>query len=104
MARRVLICAVQATPLALPRRSAHEDSLTSTPTAGRVLLVDDDPLVCELLVRMLSKQGFAVSTDASAEEALERLAHEDFDVILTDMNMTGLDGLKFTERILAQRS
>jgi two-component system response regulator HydG len=69
-----------------------------------VLLVDDDPLVCQLLVRTLEKQGFTVTTDSSAEEALERLSAEDFDVVLTDMNMAGLDGLKFTERILAQRS
>ncbi len=78
--------------------------MTQPDIQGRVLLVDDDPLICQLLERTLTKQGFTVTSEGSAEDALERLTGEDFDVVLTDINMAGLDGLAFTERILAQRS
>ncbi len=69
-----------------------------------MLLVDDDPLICELLERDLSKLGHTVVSVGSAEDGLERLTTEDFDVILTDLYLTGLDGIAFTERILAQRA
>ena len=79
-------------------------TVTELNAKGRVLLVDDDPLLCEFLERALAKLGFAVVSEGSAEDALERLTTEDFDVVVSDLNMAGLDGLAFTERVLAQRA
>jgi two-component system response regulator HydG len=78
--------------------------LTDIISKGRVLLVDDDPLICQFLERLLGKQGFSVFSENSAEDALERLPVEDFDVVLSDLNMAGLDGLAFTERVLQHRA
>ncbi len=71
---------------------------------GTALLVDDDPLIIEFLEHALTKQGYRVVSESSAEDALERLVTEDFDVVVSDLNMGGLDGLAFTERVLAQRA
>ncbi|MHB8877419.1 MAG: sigma-54-dependent transcriptional regulator, partial [Myxococcaceae bacterium] len=77
--------------------------MTDTPKA-RVLLVDDDVQLCEFLEQALSRQGLTVVTDNSPLDALERLATEDFDVVISDLNMAGLDGLAFTQRVLEQRA
>ncbi len=71
---------------------------------GRVLLVDDDPLICQFLEAQLTRQGFTVVSDSSAQDALERLAVEDFDVVVSDLNMEGLDGLAFTAKVIEQRA
>ncbi len=69
----------------------------------RVLVLDDDVLMCELLDRMLVGQGFSVATETAACDALDRLAKEDFDVVLSDVNMAVLDGLAFTQRVIASK-
>ena len=57
-----------------------------------MLVVDDDQNFCEALSLMLSQDGHRITTAASAEEALGRLRHEQFDVLLTDYLLTGMDG------------
>jgi two-component system, NtrC family, response regulator HydG len=78
--------------------------LTQQTAKRRALLVDDDPLLCEFLEHALTKLDFQVVTDSSAEDALARLITDDFDVVVTDLNMVGMDGLAFTEKVLAQRA
>jgi two-component system response regulator HydG len=67
------------------------------------LLVDDDKSMCELLEERLRRRGFAVEFRTSADEALARLATEDFDVVVTDLNMPGLSGVALCERVHANR-
>ncbi len=68
---------------------------------ARVLVLDDDVLMLQLLERLLTRQGFFVATESSPEGALSRLGQEDFDVVLSDVNMEGLDGMAFAERVRA---
>ena len=70
---------------------------------GRVLVVDDDVRLCELLEADLSRHGFEVGWRARADEALACLAEEEFDVVLTDLRLPGSDGLEFCRRILERR-
>jgi two-component system response regulator HydG len=70
---------------------------------GRVLVVDDDQAMCETLRVVLTKQGFEVRWTTSAAEALDLIGSADSDVILTDLNMRGMDGLELCERIVANR-
>ncbi len=77
--------------------------MTDRAAPGRVLLVDDDPLLCEFLEQALGRQGFTVASDTSAEDALTRLGTEEFDVVVTDVGMAGLDGLAFLARVLELR-
>jgi two-component system response regulator HydG len=71
---------------------------------ARVLLVDDDVQLCEFLESAMSRQGLTVVTENSPLDALERLTTEDFDVVVSDLNMPSLDGLAFFQRVLEQRA
>jgi two-component system response regulator HydG len=70
---------------------------------GRVLVVDDDVELCRLLEADLERRGFEVAWDTSADEALERIAREEFDVVLTDLRLPNTDGLEFCRRVLERR-
>ena len=70
---------------------------------GRVLVVDDDQAMCETLEVVLTKQGFETRWTTSAAEALDIIGSTDSDVILTDLNMRGMNGLELCERIVANR-
>ncbi|WP_348652744.1 sigma-54 dependent transcriptional regulator [Polyangium sp. 6x1] len=70
---------------------------------GRVLIIDDDPDVCELLDAGLEKRGFVTSYRTSGEAGLDLLAAEDFDVVVSDLQMKGMTGLALCERIVGTR-
>ncbi|MCA0938694.1 response regulator [Salipiger pacificus] len=78
---------------------------TSEGAAGRgaVLVVDDEEDVSDLIREILLRDGFEVSVANSAEAALELLETRDFALILTDLNMPGLGGRGFYERLLRDR-
>lgn len=59
---------------------------------GRILLVDDEPLVRESIARMLSFLGYQVVSAASATEALNWLAKQPFDLVITDYAMPDMNG------------
>ena len=69
----------------------------------RVLIVDDDTLLCETVEEALGDYGHSVSWCTTAEEALARVREEDLDVIVTDLHMPGISGLELCERIAANR-
>jgi two-component system response regulator HydG len=66
---------------------------------GNVLVVDDDAALCELLEAELGRRGYACRTALSSRAALEALEQGDLDVVLTDVNMPGLDGIALCARI-----
>jgi response regulator RpfG family c-di-GMP phosphodiesterase len=72
--------------------------MPETVTAPRILVVDDDPVVSRLLGQSLSQKGFTCQVCSSGEEALARLAHEAFDVVISDLRMPGISGLELLER------
>ena len=66
----------------------------------RLLVVDDDPFVLEMLVIVLEEEGYAVEAAGSGGDALEAFGrHPDIGLVLTDMNMPGMDGLELTREI-----
>ncbi len=71
--------------------------------SGRVLVVDDDQGMCELAAEGLGSRGYEVVWRVSADEALELLEREDFDVVLADIHLDGMSGLELCERVLARR-
>src|SRR6185312_5712605 len=66
---------------------------------AKFLIVDDSDVSCELLCRLLERQGHRCVTLSSGHAALERLRLETFDVVLLDMMMPGLSGLNVLEAI-----
>jgi two-component system, OmpR family, KDP operon response regulator KdpE len=70
---------------------------------SRILVVDDEPQMRRVLRSTLSALGFVVADAESGEAAMERVRQEKFDLILLDINMTGLSGLE-TCRAIRSRS
>ncbi len=64
-----------------------------------VLVVDDDVALCETLEIGLRKRGYDTRACAAAAEALQLLQTDDFDVVVTDLNMKGTNGLELCTRI-----
>ena len=64
-----------------------------------VLIVDDDRSMCEWLEAGLTRRGFDVSFRTSAEDAIARIRFEDFDVVVTDLNMANVSGTELCARL-----
>lgn len=69
----------------------------------RVLLVDDDELVCRSIARSLTYHGYEVTYRTRAVEALDVLADKELDVVLSDIMMPELDGWQLLERLKERR-
>jgi DNA-binding NtrC family response regulator len=69
----------------------------------RVLIVDDDIDLADTLTAALNKRGYRASSEASAAAALSKLATEECDVVVTDLNMRGSSGIELCERVVANR-
>lgn len=66
---------------------------------GRLLLVDDEPLVGQSMARVLRRRGWAVTFEGDGASALARAAQEAFDVVLTDYSMPGMNGLELARAL-----
>jgi DNA-binding NtrC family response regulator len=73
--------------------------------AAHILIVDDDPALLEALPEAvrLRMPGLEIDTCDSAAAALERLETSDYDAIVTDIKMPGMDGLALLSAIKASR-
>jgi DNA-binding response OmpR family regulator len=72
--------------------------------AVRVLVVDDEPMVREVLARYLEQAGFAVSTAEDGEEALTAFGSEQPDLVLLDLMLPRIDGFEVFRRMRAGSS
>jgi signal transduction histidine kinase/CheY-like chemotaxis protein len=86
--------------LRLPRYSSVEQA-ASLPAAseGSILVVDDDPIVRNLVREHLRRNGYTVIETASGEEALEAVAKQHVDAVLLDLCMPGMSGWETLERL-----
>jgi DNA-binding NtrC family response regulator len=84
------------------RRSAPARPSLDAEMVGRVLIVDDNVRARQSMVEVLAAAGHEVASSASAIEALKIVEQHTFDVIITDLQMPGMDGLTFI-RTLAER-
>ena len=67
--------------------------MNNPPPLGRLLVVDDEPELLNALVEMLAREGYQATGFDSAAKALEALGEREFDVLLTDLRLPGLDGI-----------
>ncbi len=72
-------------------------------TKTRLLVVDDDVGMCDMLAARLGARGFAVEARSSPVEAQLLVENGDFDCVVTDVNMKGLNGLDLCKRLLDAR-
>jgi DNA-binding NtrC family response regulator len=75
---------------------------TPSPAPGRktrILILDDEPIVCKRLKPAFLKAGYSVETFSDGAQALARFAEEPFDLVITDLKMEGLDGMQFLAKV-----
>jgi diguanylate cyclase (GGDEF)-like protein len=65
----------------------------------KILVVDDDPGVCDVLATLLESEGCIVSTANSGEQALEVFSDRVIDLVFTDIQMDGISGIELISRI-----
>jgi DNA-binding NtrC family response regulator len=68
-------------------------------TNRRLLVVDDDRAMREMLASLFKERGLSVEDAASADAALARAAEQDFDVVLSDVRMPGLSGVELVGQL-----
>ena len=66
---------------------------------GRLLIVDDEPIVRDSLGKWFAEEGYEVGAAESASEALTKLAEGRWDLALVDIKMPGTDGIELQRRL-----
>ncbi len=60
----------------------------------RILVIDDEKIVCDRLSNELEREGFEVEAYTESEQALQRIASQPFDLVITDIKMRGPNGIE----------
>ena len=66
-------------------------------------MLDDEPIVCKRLQPALEKLGFAVDTFTQSVEAMHQVQQTAYDIVITDLKMKEIDGMRFLEEVKKQR-
>jgi len=65
----------------------------------KILVVDDEKFVRDLVRCVLKEAGYKVLTASNGRDALDKMSHSDTDLVLLDIKMPGIDGFQVLERI-----
>lgn len=82
------------------RMERGEGSVPGTERELSVMVIDDEPIVGKRLKPALEKSGFQVECYERPAEAVARLAEKEFDIIVTDLRMEGMDGIQILEHAM----
>lgn len=66
---------------------------------SRIMVIDDEKIVGDMAKLSLEQDGYSVETFLNAEPALKRLQEEQFDVVVTDYKMKGIDGMEVLKTV-----
>lgn len=69
--------------------------------AKKILVIDDEELVTKSLIKLLKNEGYVAIVAKSGQEAVEKVKGEDFDLIISDVRMPGMDGIETIRQISA---
>lgn len=95
--------------LAKPFRISHIEKLIEDTISGKsdklkksirnLLLVDDDQTYLELMIEAFGRQNYSTFSASNAKEAIEHLAIEKIDAVITDIKMPEMDGFQLTKKV-----
>jgi CheY-like chemotaxis protein len=80
--------------------AAGEEKKGAAADKLNVMILDDEPIVGKRLKPVLTKSGFEVEVFEDPTQALSRLAEKEFDIVVTDLRMEGVDGIQVLEQVL----
>jgi len=87
----------------------HRDSLmsmdetTKPERIAEILVIDDEKIVCDLIGQILSTKNYGVRSVMSGGAGLEALEEKEFDLVIVDLNMIGIDGYQIHRWICEHR-
>src|SRR5689334_6827093 len=68
-------------------------------TKARILVVDDEPTICDALRVAIATDGYAVQSAENAIQAIAELERQEFDVVLADLSLPRVSGLELLDRV-----
>ena len=71
---------------------------------ARILLVDDNPIVSQVIVDILSLDGYGVDTAPNGIAALEKMEGRSYDLVLTDLHMPEMDGAELYQELAKRQT
>ena len=87
-----------------PRHSGHGlDAAQRAGGGGRLLIIDDERMARANLARALERGGHESAQAGSGEEGLKLLAEQDFDVVITDIAMAGMNGMEVLKAVRSSK-
>jgi len=78
---------------------ATDQDVQTQAAKTRILVLDDEPIVCKRLKPTFIKAGYDVQTFTDSKLALEAFEKQPFDIVITDLKMQGFDGMQFLTRV-----
>ncbi len=96
------VCEVTSSALPSPHPNFAPGSNSSTGAApkGRILVVEDEPTVAQLIADVLREEGHAVEATLDSQDGLTRLARSHYDLVICDLRMPRLDGQAFYDSLV----
>ncbi|MBI4401804.1 MAG: response regulator [Nitrospirae bacterium] len=88
---------------ARPSQDVSQDTSASHRAGNSILVVDDEPMICDLLAQFLTLRGFQVRTARDGLEALEEVKREEPRMIILDMYMPSMSGIEALRRLKAMK-
>ena len=65
----------------------------------RLLIVEDEKQICDAIAKSLYNAGYEVDTCYDGEEALECILIENYDLVVLDLNLPGMDGMEILKEL-----
>jgi signal transduction histidine kinase/DNA-binding response OmpR family regulator len=72
--------------------------MTDNNDTVKIIVVDDEDIVLSLICDTLEEEGYAIRTASNGEDALKHIESEDYDLLISDIRMPGMDGIELVRR------